>query len=270
MRSPPLSRWGSSPLARGTPSPRACPSRLAGLIPARAGNTSSLSWAFSLPRAHPRSRGEHFHVVLVVSHSPGSSPLARGTLLGYGVGLGGYGLIPARAGNTIGENCGEPFDGAHPRSRGEHLTLTLRLALCLGSSPLARGTLKNGRWNRGAFGLIPARAGNTCLRPERQWARWAHPRSRGEHSVALSSAGSLRGSSPLARGTLTSHLAGVAIPGLIPARAGNTWAVPRICRVHGAHPRSRGEHTDDDDVMKSNPGSSPLARGTLAAAVILR
>ena len=50
---------GSSPLARGTPWNLTRLTFGCGLIPARAGNTSSLSWAFSLPRAHPRSRGEH-------------------------------------------------------------------------------------------------------------------------------------------------------------------------------------------------------------------
>ena len=50
---------GSSPLARGTPS--RYPPRLLepGLIPARAGSTSSPARLSASPPAHPRSRGEH-------------------------------------------------------------------------------------------------------------------------------------------------------------------------------------------------------------------
>ena len=50
--------------------------------------------------------------------------------------------------------------------------------------------------------------------------------------------------------------------GLIPARAGNTWRfAARGCRP-GAHPRSRGEHSDSAGELHGVRGSSPLARGT--------
>ena len=54
----------------------------------------------------------------------------------------------------------------------------------------------------------------------------AHPRSRGEHSSFMSFSQAARGSSPLARGTL-SHLPAISIINrLIPARAGNTVNTP--------------------------------------------
>ena len=71
---------GSSPLARGT---LACRSRRRPnhrLIPARAGNTKTLPSRYLLTTAHPRSRGEHARDQCHRSLSPGSSPLARGTL----------------------------------------------------------------------------------------------------------------------------------------------------------------------------------------------
>ena len=54
-----LRRWGSSPLARGTPGAYHRGRGRQGLIPARAGNTSIGTTASITHWAHPRSRGEH-------------------------------------------------------------------------------------------------------------------------------------------------------------------------------------------------------------------
>ena len=70
---------GSSPLARGTHLHTTAAILEAGLIPARAGNTSLISRLIPCARAHPRSRGEHKALARVVSDGRGSSPLARGT-----------------------------------------------------------------------------------------------------------------------------------------------------------------------------------------------
>ena len=50
---------GSSPLARGTLDDFAGDCFVAGLIPARAGNTRFTRFSLALAWAHPRSRGEH-------------------------------------------------------------------------------------------------------------------------------------------------------------------------------------------------------------------
>ena len=71
---------GSSPLARGTPYRAVEQAGYGGLIPARAGNTASSSRMAPMPRAHPRSRGEHIMSSTPVGGFTGSSPLARGTL----------------------------------------------------------------------------------------------------------------------------------------------------------------------------------------------
>ena len=70
---------GSSPLARGTPYPLDEHQKNMRLIPARAGNTSSSSAKPSLTSAHPRSRGEHWDMAMLMTQRAGSSPLARGT-----------------------------------------------------------------------------------------------------------------------------------------------------------------------------------------------
>ena len=132
----------------------------------------------------------------------------------------------------------------------------------MGSSPLARGTRLHIERHALGHGLIPARAGNTplCVR----WAcpSWAHPRSRGEHTSAAAGSSPVRGSSPLARGTLLTIFDGLKAVGLIPARAGNTRSFTDSLSLRRAHPRSRGEHRRKSPIPPHKLGSSPLARGT--------
>ena len=152
---------------------------------------------------------------------------------------------------------------AHPRSRGEHKEIRFRVGAQMGSSPLARGTLRRSGPGDAPKGLIPARAGNTNSLEESNPTAWAHPRSRGEHPISPLPSSGCSGSSPLARGTQDGLLDDSYRSGLIPARAGNTSRTSRISAMIWAHPRSRGEHAlagASDFVIA---GSSPLARGTL-------
>ena len=171
------------------------------LIPARAGNTSGYPDPGSREPAHPRSRGEHPSASTSRSRQRGSSPLARGTRRCHSQGATKPRLIPARAGNTAYPLAEEDHAPAHPRSRGEHVPVTLAPERAFGSSPLARGTreLIDHRGQR--LRLIPARAGNTGYGESRPRAPQAHPRSRGEHPTPTARSISGGGSSPLARGT---------------------------------------------------------------------
>ena len=94
-------RVGSSPLARGTLTSERVDVHVAGLIPARAGNTALVGTANQIVGAHPRSRGEHRGLPRGVSPPAGSSPLARGTQFRAKRTGPHVGLIPARAGNTV-------------------------------------------------------------------------------------------------------------------------------------------------------------------------
>ena len=93
---------GSSPLARGTLALPWLLVRGLGLTPARAGNTTVFDIYSQNDRAHPRSRGEHRLPLNTVYEDMGSSPLARGTLVKSAMKNDDSGLIPARAGNTLG------------------------------------------------------------------------------------------------------------------------------------------------------------------------
>ena len=91
---------------------------------------------------------------------------------------------------------------------------------------------------------------------------WAHPRSRGEHLRNFTAQPLDSGSSPLARGTRNRGCRQTLSWGLIPARAGNTFALRCPYPALRAHPRSRGEHFTCEEYEDLAMGSSPLARGT--------
>ena len=257
---------GSSPLARGTPGKISGIIASIGLIPARAGNTGGELFAGGGGGAHPRSRGEHAGRASQTRAQWGSSPLARGTPVCQLCAELVQGLIPARAGNTPRLQAALDAIRAHPRSRGEHNVSGVDKPNGWGSSPLARGTRLGCKVSGGSFGLIPARAGNTARAKGDKSENGAHPRSRGEHSIAPVFDTVRVGSSPLARGTRSQPVPDGITHGLIPARAGNTrssWPARSCC---GAHPRSRGEHGLKKRLGRLAAGSSPLARGTRAVS----
>ncbi|CDM39384.1 hypothetical protein PPSAL_0769 [Ectopseudomonas oleovorans] len=172
---------GSSPLARGT-----LPGSHSGLrgtrfIPAGAGNTSVRACRRLPGPVHPRWRGEHLKSSALYWMYCGSSPLARGTP-GLGVDLHTDGrFIPAGAGNTFYVSSKEAPEPVHPRWRGEHHHVENRHVSYSGSSPLARGTLKQLLLDRFVVRFIPAGAGNTvCVRVTCTNVT-VHPRWRGEH-----------------------------------------------------------------------------------------
>ena len=172
---------GSPPLARGTHSANEREHTRYRLTPARAGNTAISPPVSAASSAHPRSRGEHAFSDELSGSFSGSPPLARGTpvlLLGRGFSIR---LTPARAGNTRRAGYRRFLRTAHPRSRGEHLTIHKLTAGDGGSPPLARGTQPSRTKPRTAVRLTPARAGNTVYDCHFRLLQSAHPRSRGEH-----------------------------------------------------------------------------------------
>ena len=246
---PAVTGLGSSPLARGAHLGGAGGDGDRGLIPARAGSTSSVSPVTTLSGAHPRSRGEHTVQAGTRTGRVGSSPLARGARGPLGLSGLPKRLIPARAGSTREATGGPCGRRAHPRSRGEH-SVKHAIEFVV-------------QW------LIPARAGST-RRPVRGRAcSRAHPRSRGEHIRTLRGVRDFRGSSPLARGAHRREAGGGEHVGLIPARAGSTeHGTSRQRPQPGSSPLARGaprwcsRHT-------RTAGSSPLARGALPGPSLL-
>ena len=189
---------------------------------------------------HPRSRGVYEVLTTQGAGHLGSSPLARG-LPSVGTAMASTpGIIPARAGFTVGQVEVDRVRGDHPRSRGVYPRCRTRWACAGGSSPLARG-LQSSHWGPlGRIRIIPARAGFTLLRAESEYERKDHPRSRGVYLYWASDPLTRKGSSPLARGLLTYCAHGRPVRRIIPARAGFTPRYQSASSKKGDHPRSRG------------------------------
>ena len=150
---------GSSPLARGLPATGAIPGETVGIIPARAGFTTTTKGQPHEPADHPRSRGVYAGMRDGLGWSTGSSPLARGLRCSRSRAGGARRIIPARAGFTFGLDPNSPVTG--------------------GSSPLARGLPIGGGQGVQVLGIIPARAGFTIPVPAPGRGNTDHPRSRG-------------------------------------------------------------------------------------------
>ena len=235
---------GSSPLARGLLRRSPGADDRAGIIPARAGSTYKGGFTYADRRDHPRSRGVYATDKWIRRVNGG--------------------IIPARAGST--DRTRRHLRGCqdHPRSRGVYKSVSTHSLCSLGSSPLARGLLRVRPGCLFLRGIIPARAGSTCVEGVAHSSQTDHPRSRGVYTVVSMRFSISVGSSPLARGLR-----------LI------------LCRRHRElwdHPRSRGVYRDvaqlaGRDVRiiparagstsansceeEADAGSSPLARGLL-------
>ena len=252
---------GSSPLTRGKLDVGRQSVIVSGLIPAHAGKTPARRASMGRGEAHPRSRGENFHMGIPRSANWGSSPLTRGkrvVIAGDGEKLG---LIPAHAGKTTARKPAARKAPAHPRSRGENYASQGSERTEYGSSPLTRGkptwTRSWGRTSR----LIPAHAGKTCRQRPSFGVGRAHPRSRGENCPHVAARVPQGGSSPLTRGK-QSRPPGKHYPGrLIPAHAGKTVSRMPLQSSGPAHPRSRGENAKSAPRRPKEAGSSPLTRG---------
>ena len=191
----------------------------------------------------------------------GSSPLTRGKPGHHGLLRRQPGLIPAHAGKTPCRVQRAWSSRAHPRSRGENTTLPQYVLTGGGSSPLTRGKLSGRRMGVKVTGLIPAHAGKTSSRGRQRPVGAAHPRSRGENLRYRPSCGTRNGSSPLTRGKRDGVRRNRVDGGLIPAHAGKTTR-PTSSRTRcPAHPRSRGENTQEQTPAPDHAGSSPLTRG---------
>ena len=131
----------------------------------------------------------------------------------------------------------------HPRSRGVYHQYSVMEARFQGSSPLARGLLRDLVGKTVNVGIIPARAGFTQMSTKMNEIMPDHPRSRGVYVKEGSVYDVNSGSSPLARGLRIVNIPNLAEIRIIPARAGFTRRAT--------------------ESLLLGPGSSPLARGLL-------
>ena len=209
-------------------------------------------------------RGELCNGVYEFTVLNGSSPLARGTLLGGPSSGRSLRFIPACAGNSLRQFDYWERQSVHPRLRGE---LSFRLMNSIrpaGSSPLARGTQDELTTQKDDSRFIPACAGNSLgftvihLTPSGSSplargthikrlsvgrTKLVHPRLRGELLNSQGVVTGLNGSSPLARGTRVQRKLQAGHGRFIPACAGNSFCAFMAPFSGTVHPRLRGELT---------------------------
>ena len=191
-------------------------------IPAGAGNTCCSSWWSAAIAVYPRWRGEHNVRLSPLCVVAGLSPLARGTLHGFGFLFDGRRFIPAGAGNTYIRAKNKATATVYPRWRGEHTPAALDLKKGRGLSPLARGTLHGYASSQRRSRFIPAGAGNTAPISGANPTNTVYPRWRGEHHKETILRFVQVGLSPLARGTPAVGTVKLRYCRFIPAGAGNT------------------------------------------------
>ena len=172
------------------------------------------------------------------------------------------GIIPAYAGNTVVERAIKVPAGDHPRVCGEHIAQSVTSMCAPGSSPRMRGTRSG--FIRGSVpsGIIPAYAGNTCIRQRQPFSSRDHPRVCGEHVRRVIRGRRRKGSSPRMRGTQSTSSKSDYCRGIIPAYAGNTQSNTMRGASVWDHPRVCGEHLVTYPLVLVSRGSSPRMRGT--------
>ena len=186
-------------------------------------------------------RGERLAVTGCAAIMFGSSPHARGTRLPAIADAGCHRFIPACAGNAGRRSAIDVRFPVHPRMRGERAFRSDCGALAGGSSPHARGTLRQPCNVAPGGRFIPACAGNARPSCGSRPRRTVHPRMRGEREMHKVSRDRSDGSSPHARGTPAGRIAGRAQRRFIPACAGNALFADQITSLMSVHPRMRGE-----------------------------
>ena len=172
-----------------------------------------------------------------------------------------YGITPAHAGTTPLLQQIQIHIGDHPRSRGDHATLSDILSSYTGSPPLTRGPRAPRQGCNAPSRITPAHAGTTASPNVMYAVMRDHPRSRGDHSRLLPWNSFVPGSPPLTRGPPQAPRGRGESIRITPAHAGTTWRAPGRPRACPDHPRSRGDHLYDDAVRYTLLGSPPLTRG---------
>ena len=151
-------------------------------------------------------------------------------------------IIPTCTGNTQSGRLTSKFKWDHPRTCGEHSTVTISPLLSVGSSPHVRGARSRRGRRPDRRGIIPACAGSTRWSFQYSLFSRDHPRMCGEHARAYSIRAKRLGSSPHVRGALPHESTSFYVCGIIPACAGSTADLIKKWAAIRDHPRMCGEH----------------------------
>ena len=231
------------------------------IIPARAGQTPPTATGSSNDTDHPRACGANASSDCTIPSESGSSPRVRGkptdaignTLIPR--------IIPARAGQTRPPRPDGRIPPDHPRACGANPPTQSATPSSPGSSPRVRGKPASPSPTSSTRRIIPARAGQTCVRTRDGVPSSDHPRACGANSRRSVCMSCASGSSPRVRGKLVGRGHTVKPRRIIPARAGQTWLVLLVMVVSPDHPRACGANIEAQQERELRAGSSPRVRG---------
>ena len=192
------------------------------IIPAHAGQTSTLGMTVVRPSDHPRACGANDDFLVQLGAMVGSSPRMRGKRRLPQQILRRLRIIPAHAGQTRPGTRPASRWSDHPRACGANVAVPVTLIMVPGSSPRMRGKHMHMDMSSIAARIIPAHAGQTApvCNPNRPPPD--HPRACGANEVIYERLSQLIGSSPRMRGKPTCLTVGPSNRRIIPAHAGQT------------------------------------------------
>ena len=256
---------GLSPLTRGNPAVDSITKMPVGPIPAHAGQPPPASPIDREARAYPRSRGATFVLRGLVHAAQGLSPLTRGNLFFSVIKTTRTGPIPAHAGQPRNGHKLPWSIRAYPRSRGATDGQGGVTPPHRGLSPLTRGNPRSCSTLHPHLRPIPAHAGQPMAVDLRLRFARAYPRSRGATDTGQCNPSLELGLSPLTRGNPLRCSSISALPGPIPAHAGQPGPFTLGAILWRAYPRSRGATSIAATASICGTGLSPLTRGNLRA-----
>ena len=192
-----------------------------GIIPACAGSTDDRHRRRHRLWDYPRMCGKHQCTVFSKCPQEGSSPHVRGARTSCITRQRRRGIIPACAGNTLGNLGSADFLRDHPRMCGEHWKEGGATGQQVGSSPHVRGAWVARPSPDSGPGIIPACAGSMDARCCAGSQGRDHPRMCGEYVPYCAMAVSYWGSSPHVRGAFEDVEHQPDVGGIIPACAGS-------------------------------------------------
>ena len=170
------------------------------IIPAHAGQTSTLGMTVVRPSDHPRACGANDDFLVQLGAMVGSSPRMRGKRCVGRVQHPWPRIIPAHAGQTRRDISTSGRSPDHPRACGANGKISSKTMVRTGSSPRMRGKLRVERGRDDKIRIIPAHAGQTHGRRYMADRTPDHPRACGANSTKYNARHMPTGSSPRMRG----------------------------------------------------------------------
>ena len=175
----------------------------AGITPARAGKTATMTPVICTSEDHPRSCGKDHDAIFEQAVELGSPPLVRERRRGKPRFFTPTGITPARAGKTLISYWKKKEIRDHPRSCGKDFVCVFRRTSNVGSPPLVRERRCLSFFRTRELRITPARAGKTVRLYHSTPLEKDHPRSCGKDPVIFIAFHFDSGSPPLVRERLS-------------------------------------------------------------------